>query len=384
MPVGRARGHPLRESVIGMPFSIVASSPLDLLTYVPELVGFEPRRSLVLVTLCGNTTGGTLRVDLPDGGHAATDRVDFARAVVGIACKVRGADALIPILFTDESCASGPPHAALFAALRTAASAAGFAVHDALFVAPDGWGRDSGVGGPREELDAAWRLRRLDPDSRRVRQSPEQEASLPEVGAGQMERTMSALASLQAEEPGVDPVWFAEYAAQWDPGQIGPVSAALAADLVSRPWARDVLLLTWAWGASAGRRALRFQEQFSRGEPARDEQIAMALAGLGEMPRPSPERLEQGIALLRQVAARLHETERAPCLTAVAWLNWALGRSSVAGELVRRARKADGEYGFAELMETMLERGLLPDWAFRAGSVGSAGTIDRASRRRAR
>ena len=110
----------------------------------------------------------------------------------------------------------------------------------------------------------------------------------------------------------------------------------------------------------------------------------MALAGLGEMPRPSPERLEQGIALLRQVAARLHETERAPCLTAVAWLNWALGRSSVAGELVRRARKADGEYGFAELMETMLERGLLPDWAFRAGSVGSAGTIDRASRRRAR
>ena len=102
------------------------------------------------------------------------------------------------------------------------------------------------------------------------------------------------------------------------------------------------------------------------------------LLGIGESGH------EQGIALLRQVAARLHETERAPCLTAVAWLNWALGRSSVAGELVRRARKADGEYGFAELMETMLERGLLPDWAFRAGSVGSAGTIDRASRRRAR
>ena len=53
-----------------------------------------------------------------------------------------------------------------------------------------------------------------------------------------------------------------------------------------------------------------------------------------------------------------------PLLASLGWLSWALGRGSVAGEYVRRAREADPEYGFAELLDTMLGNGMLPEWAF--------------------
>lgn len=377
MPVGARRGHPPQAMLVAMSFSIVVSDPLDLLSHVPELVGFEPRRSLVLVALRSGTACGTLRVDLPhDGRHppgapGAADPLardpgpaDYVSTVVGMLCRLRGADGVVPIVVTDASCATGTPHAALFAHLRRAAATAGFTVRDELFVASDGWGRAGCAARSRDELDAAWNLRRLDPDAAPVRQLPADAAVLADAGEAKRRRTAEVLAALRVERRMPDPVWFAEYSSRWPPQSIGPTSAALAARVLCEPWARDVVLFTWSWGRAIGLRTLRFQKRFRRGGVLDDEQVAGALAGMSGIGRPSPEGVESGILVLRETAALLPEAERAPCLASLGWLSWALGRGSLAGEYVKAALSIDSRYVLAELVQTLVGRGALPDWAF--------------------
>lgn len=354
-----------------MPFSIAVSCPLDLLALVPELVGFEPQRSLVLVAVRSGTTCGTLRVDLP--GHAgSTDPAAIASYVstlVGMACRLPGVDALLPVVVTDAACASGVPHADLLAQLHRTGTTAGFTMHDALFVAADGWGRAGRPPRPRHELDAARRLRRLDPDAAPVRSSPADEARLREADGARRRATAKALAALNAKHRPLDPVWFAEYSAQWRPSEVGPASAALAAHTFADPSARDVVLFTWSWGRTAGLRAHRLPRH-GRGSAADDRPIAAALTDADGLGRPSVHRVEHGVQVLRRVAALLPSTKRAPCLASLAWLSWILGRGSLAGEYAHSAVSIDPDYRFAELMRTLVMYGTLPEWAFAGGRGG--------------
>ena len=391
MPVGRTTGIRSRVTLVAMPDHVVATDPLELLSFVPELIGFEPANSLVLVTLRGTRTSGTLRVDLPGsdpggsleccagpgkavragetGAPQGEERLtEYVSALLGMACRIPGANGLVPVVFTNGSCAAGTPHKELFVRLRSAARTAGFTVCDELYVAADGWGRADRPPRARAELDAAWRLRRLDPDSAPVGAPPAEEATLPAVGSKLRERTEAAMAALSSDDRVPDPVWFAEYSAGWPAADIGPAAAALTAAVLARPWARDIVLFTWAWGRSAGLRASRFQERHLRGDPVLDEDFALALAGRGGIGRPRIKDVSHAIELVRQVAARLREGERGPCLASLAWLQWALGRGSIAAEYARAALSADPDHGFAQLVHTMLERGMLPEWCFEDGA----------------
>jgi hypothetical protein len=355
-----------------MPAHVIASRPLDLLAVIPELIGFEPSDSLVLVALHGTTTCGTLRIDLPSQAERASEQLTaYASTALGFVCKMRGAEAVLPVVFTERSCDGGEPCEALVAALRAQASAAGLRVPDVLYVTADAWGSYGAARRARSELDAARELRRLDPDFSVVHESASAEAMLSAEDPARVARTSALLEDLEnasrsqhGMESVPDPVWFAEYSLGWDPEGIGPAAAALTAHVLGRPWARDVALFTWSWGRGAGQRALRFQERWRRGAPLRDERLATALAGAATLGRPSAEAVEHAIAMLRRVAAMLPDDRRAPVLASLAWLNWALGRSSVASRYAVRARECDPRYGFAELVETMLGRGLLPEWAF--------------------
>ncbi|WP_243063654.1 DUF4192 domain-containing protein [Humibacter sp. RRB41] len=354
-----------------MPDHVIAPDTVSLLALVPELVGFQPRASLVLVTFRDGLSGGTLRVDLPPGADDLDEENcenlrRFAATLIGMVCKVRGADALLAVAYSDASCADGAPAAGLARELRQAASTAGFPLLDLLYVAADGWGDyEQGRRGDRGALDSALWVRRTDSDAGRLRRSPREEAALPAVAPKERSRTAEALEVLRSKAEQPDPIWFAEYSAGWREEEVGAIVTALTAHVLSYPWARDVVLFTWGWGVHEGRRALRFQERHSRGEPVDDEEIAMALAGQSSLRRPSTPRVERAIRLLREVAARLTGADRAPALASLAWLNWALGRGSLAGEYVEQARAVDPGYSFAELVETMLTAGMLPEWVFR-------------------
>lgn len=352
---------------------VVASDSLSLLALIPELIGFEPTSSMVLVTFRAGSSCAAVRVDLPPddggGGRVGGARSDelrrFATTLIGIVCRVQGVDGLLAVTYGECTRPGDAPATELVAELRRAASDAGFKLLDALYVSSHGWGDYEGCRhGDRAELDAALGLRRADPDATELRPSPREEAALPVASAAEKRRAAQALTVLRSRDDRPDPVWFAEYSASWPDGRTGPVAAALTAHVLSQPFARDAALFTWGWGSRFGRRALRFEERHRQGQPPDDAQIALGLAGKGGLPRPSEHGVQRAIRLLRQVAATVTGADGAPMLASLAWLNWALGRGSVAAEYVDQARTADPDYPFAELIETMLDAGMLPEWVF--------------------
>lgn len=375
MPAAAATGIRPPTTLVGMPAHITASSALDLLSFVPELVGFPPENSLVLVTFSGKTCSGTLRANLPDSGDGSRRQgilTRYVASLVDLVGRIKGIDTVVPVVFTAASCCTGTPHARLLARLETALADQGYDVHE-FYVAADGWGRPGEQPRPRDELDSACQLRRLDPDALPVLGAPAEAARLPAADPDLLRRTAQAIDALEAAARAPEPLWFASYSANWSPDEIGPTAAALTARLLAVPWARDVLLITWTWGAAAGRRAVRFQDRYVEGERVDDEQIALALVGRGGMGRPGGDGILRAIEVLRAVAILLPEPERCPCLAALAWLNWALGRSSVATEYVSAALTIDRAYSFAQLVNDILQRGTLPEWAF-------AGAGDRLAR----
>jgi chorismate mutase len=74
--------------------------------------------------------------------------------------------------------------------------------------------------------------------------------------------------------------------------------------------------------------------------------------------------VESGIRLLEQIVARCESIFRLAPLSMIAWLNWAIGQSSIAHVYLREAREIDPEYGMAEVLDNMLSNGMFPEWAF--------------------
>jgi hypothetical protein len=343
-----------------------ATDPVHFLSLVPELVGFEPVDSLVLVLMDGPMTCGTLRVDLPPEGDP-----DFAPAIARPLRQARTADAAIAVIYSSGSCVDDEPGAALVEQLEESLDeVADLELRHAYFVAADGWGDYVSPSKPRDELDAAVALRRLDPDSRALRGTPHEQAELPRRGVFECERTARELSVRRTDavhgHDGIDPVWFADYSATWQPEDVGPAMAALLRLMLGSPADRDVMLCTWGWGPDHGRHALDFQERFARGEPVdENDEAALFLGGEGTIGRPRVEAIEHITGVLREVGALLPVSERAPVLAVLGWLSWALGHGSVAGNYVRQAREIDPEHGLAGLLELILDNGILPSWSFR-------------------
>ena len=362
-----------------------AASPLQVLAVVPELVGFTPRDSLVLIVFAGSSTCAAYRVDLPAPSSDVVYK-RLATTLIGMLCRVRGADGVIPVVYTTDrfdEC-GGVPRERFATLFVSCARVGGFRVLDALCVAADGWASymsEPIQHHPSAELEAALAARRGAPDALPVLAAPDRQVRLPRSNARERARTAEAYAQLGRValtgdlgprsglpvevESVADPVWLAELCLQWDAARLTPVQAALIAFSVRAPSVRDIVMFCWAWGADVGRRAAEFNRRWQTGasvDPKDD--VALALGGMGGLPAPDSARMDRAIELLRQVAARLPNSLRAPTLTMLAWLNWAAGRGSVAGCYVQRAQRVDAGYGLAELLGTLLSNGALPEWLY--------------------
>jgi len=370
-----------------MPKIVRAASAVQLLAMVPELVGFAPQDSLVLVVFAGSKTCAAYRVDLPgEAGDLAYKR--FATTLIGMLCRIRGADGVIPIVYTNdafEECGD-VPHDSLATRFVSRARSGGFRVLDALCVARDGWSSylsDRGKRHPLSELDDALAARRSASDTLPVIAAPHRQTRLPRSSASTRERTAEAYARLgragvadNAEPGGVaavgleqvaDPVWFAGVSLNWDAARLTPVQAALIAFAVRSAAVRDIVMFSWAWGEDIGLQAAEFNARWNAGQGVDpDDDIALALGGMGGLRAPDPKRLDRAIELLRQVTTRLPSSLRAPTFTMLAWLSWAAGRGSVAWHYLDRARRIDAGYGLAELLGELLCRGALPEWLYSA------------------
>ncbi|MET0853942.1 MAG: DUF4192 family protein [Microterricola sp.] len=368
---------------------ITAHDAQDLLALVPELAGFRPVESLVLVAFRGKRSCGALRGDLPHSSDADVLSA-VASSLIGLLCKIPEVDSVVPLVYTSASFDAGnvPPHGEAINALIFHAEESGFLVRDALCVAADGWASylDTAVppGGRSLALIAesavnAQLAAERTPGAPAERAMHDQRGPDPRGGTAdlatrqRMGRLINRFRAM-ANDPAALGEPSAELTALLELPAVAEMSLCCPAETVSEldaaallfamqgPPARDMLLIHWAFGVEAGARAERENLRFAAGEPGAGRESAALFWGEG--PRPDPERIETAIELLLELVARAPRRCKPPALSMLAWLNWALGRSSRAAVFIEMALAIDPDYGLAEILETMLSIGRLPEWAF--------------------
>ena len=344
-----------------------APSPAQFLALLPHLAGCMPRESLVLVPFRGTRSLGVLRLDLPPDDALA----EYAATAIGMICRVREADALAIVVYTDAPYRVGDEIArrALADRVRDRADDCGLRVLAAHLVAADGWGTYGEDCSPRP-------LHEIAPpalDGPAIAADQRSGARLPRLGKAARQRVAAAIAELAplitergvGDTSGRTSLAFLtgvfEDALAWDPDDLNPAEAAVLTLTLGTPVLRDVALTQWSADLASGRRTLVWQLRWQRGDRSvPDEPIRLA----GEGPRPDPDRLRRALELARMVAAGAPRPYRAGALASAGWLSWALGNSTHAGWYVERALTRDPDHGLAGLLRQMLDAAHLPGWAF--------------------
>ncbi len=360
-----------------------ATGSAEMLAIVPSLAGFTPRDSIVLLPFHDSRSYGALRIDLPSPD---IDVGEFAAGSVALAARVEGIQGLAVVVYAEAGDDGSPlPREDLVAAIVAAASAQGLRIVDALCVTALGWG---------SYLDRADGLRSLAeipappaiPGVADVSGDQDAGADLPRADHAVRERVAHALIDLEtalrherAGTTGADehenPQALAAALLLDDlphffeslmdlPENPPPFATAALLWCLDRPGLRDVALLQWATNIETAREALDAQHNFARrgvAYPARLAEIA-----LGKGPRPAPDRLGIALQIVRTAAARAPKASRPAPLTLAAWFSWALGRSSHASHYLALAREIDPDYSLADIVSTLIDSVILPDWAFHA------------------
>ena len=365
---------------------IKAQSPADILAMLPALAGFTPRESVVLLAFRGKRTCGAIRFDLPKS-KSSTVQKRFANSMMGTLSKMRQVDAVIPIICTDDTFdADGRAPGTEFArVLGRRLQHAGFELRESLCHASDGWVSyldDAAPAGgyPLSDIENSVVHDAMPADLRRGKSSlSDQPTRVPDADDGYKARVRQQFAHYRALldeagwEDGAAPAeldllndlpLLMENALSWDDHEIDQGDALLLLAWQGPP-VRDMTMLQWASDELVGELCLRENDSMRQGDggdAAAHQLLSDLMLGIG--PRPDPERIERGIDLVGTVVSRADDSERPPLLCMLAWLSWALGHGTAAGKYIAEARRIRPEYGMAEVLDTILSNGMLPEWAF--------------------
>lgn len=386
-----------------MPSTIIKTPEAhDFLALVPQLVGFAPENSMVLVAFRGNRTCGALRFTLPEPSASHKVHKRIATTLIGTLCKIPGVDAVVPVAYTDASFAevTGLPFENFADVLVKRAELSGFLVRDALCVAADAWGsyldpHCPASGRPLSDILDSTVNQGIPDSARRGLGTLFTGTELPHMDLAVKERlarvyrrydklfgeagTLPELVRMVGDI--LDPVDAAEAALDWNPEALELEDAAMFLFLVQSPANRDQMTIQFAFGEEAGIEAYEVNAHYgalqrSTGKSLDEIVQAEIDAGVPETrrsgdyllgltaERPIPERIDTAIKLLKTIVAMAPRSARPAPLCMLAWLSWALGSGSVAGLFVDQALKIDPEYGMALVLSTLFGTGHLPDWAF--------------------
>ena len=387
------------------PTIIKAQKAQDFLALVPQLLGFVPETSVVLVAFRGNRTCGALRFNLPDEGapHKVCKRI--ATTLAGMLCKIPGVDAVVPVIYTTDAFGGTPgiPHERFAEILNRRLELSGFLLRDSLCVAADAWGSyldpECPAGGhPLSDIAESPIFEAMDQESVT---EPARSLGTLQSGPAPIEVSLAARERLariyrryrhliaRAENAPelfptlgfvLDPVAIAEAALTW-PNPPTEEDAAALLVLVQSPPNRDQIMVQFAFGHDEGLRARELNQHYARRQDETGRSLDDLVAEeftvgaptakhtsdimLGLQPeRPDIDRIRGAIRLLRTVTALAPRTAKPAPLCMLAWLSWALGSGSVAGFFVDQALAIDPQYSMATLLDLLLKSGHLPDWAF--------------------
>ncbi|MGW8482155.1 DUF4192 family protein [Microbacterium sp. NPDC055903] len=354
-----------------------AKGSADFLALVPVLAGCTPTRSIVLLPFEGSRTYGALRIDLP--GDEAID--SFAEGVARLVGRVERTDAVALVVYSDErAITTGDglvlPHSVLADHILIAFEEVGLRIVDALCAMPEGWASYLDDEPSLAPLPAPPDDAELDvPTGDQIAG-----AEVPPVDLATKERAAHALAELRritdvgavdVEPAGViaaaalellDDMPALVEAVVLHGGSPGPAEAAALLWMMDVPALRDAVLMQWTSDLVCGRAA--FEAQLAFGRSGALPASAHIRTVMGEGPRPDMPRLHTALRITRALIAIAAPSDRRGPLALAAWLSWATGRASHAAVHLAELRRVDPRYGFAELLETLIDARPLPDWAF--------------------
>lgn len=394
------------------PFSV--TSPADILSYILHTLGFQPRESLVLLTMSGKRVGATLRVDLP------TPDMDVTAYAAGLCSILRSdtaADGALMVLYTQQPWAEGekPPHEGLVRCLDPALDAAGLRLRDGWLVTDSVW-RDYFCDDPaccpwpghplasvRDSPLNAELVYRGSSYADSLAAAVEDRLPGPWPDAGQIQQICRRFET-RYRRRWTATAQFADTLALWDrvlsvTGPAAPaagldrdLTAYLVASLGSRT-VRDAVLVLAALGLDtavdgarsnsllhldgdhaelpescrimlgdrAGRSAPDGARQDSPGSAAGCDFGGVLAGRYGG--RLAWGRLDSAHGLFAALSAAAADEPRAALLAMLAWIEWARGRGSRAHVYLVESMKEVPGYALARLLDEVVARGGLPSWS---------------------
>lgn len=388
------------------PFNV--TSPADILSYVPHVLGFQPTDSLVFLTMTGKRIGATLRLDLPVPG---TDLLDYASGAGSFLQSDTGADGVLMVLYTEQEWTdpAEPPYLELVHCLDLVLDASGLQLRDGWLVGGSHWREyfcDDGnccpwPGHPRGSIT----------DSRLNAEMVYQGSSY----ADSLESAVGSLSQESHEEiQRLCGDYQSAYSAEWETRGLGcealrvwdvlisgtngkqtasptdtpQITAFLLAGLAATP-IRDCLPVLAALGLDAALSGAAASGAFRRGEthiaiPAECKELlrsrpAAADADLLTSSAAADsafggvfvgtyagvldwERLDALHAVLLALSPLATGSSRAALLTILAWIEWARGRGSRAHLYLQESVRVAPGYALARLLTELIGSGALASW----------------------
>lgn len=351
------------------PTVMKAHRPGEFLAMVPKLLGYNPIHSLVVVGFSQKRTTIAYRLNLDALGHyQPEDLISHLRKAS------LESDGAIFLIYTDDELPDEPPlpFTDELIALAIAAHGMGYTTLPAMIVGANAFG----VYGDDEhapQLHSLLDIQSEDADSLdvEVRENQNSGTELPEVTDEDLaERVHAAVHSstpeklLEEDDMHSVIVLSGMVKARPNAKKSSQDSAlVVGAAMIEMPMFRDAALITWGWGEVAGTQAMEEGRAYQMSTNVEGVETYEILQGQWKI-RPDAANLKAGIGYCKEVAAHLPIEHRAPALFMAGWMEWALGRSSMAAEYLSAAIESDEEYTPARAMQILLEHGFLPEWAY--------------------
>ncbi|MDJ1369866.1 DUF4192 family protein [Gulosibacter molinativorax] len=349
---------------------------IDILNTVPEMVGYLPQNSLVLLPFTHGHGRACIRIDLPGPENAASPE-EYALFVLHQLAQLPDANEVLFVVFTERPIVAGRvPFDAYQRAIGDALLFCGVRRRGAITVAANGWSSlDGSETGPLEELNygaEALRFPGFDEFVAITRGTRNTRRSL--LRAIEVIGTMGR----ELELSGVLLAWedlLHDVRARREGGEAHAalsVASKTAAQAIVTVGFRD-LLTTECILASAvyGRQIAEDLELVWMALNIDEDQIIDSLITdrLEIEPIQLP-RAAEGVALLRELLAVVPERDAAAGYAALGWLEWARGSSSLSNHYSREALRRDPSHPIARLVEMASGSGVTPGWIREVGVTG--------------
>jgi hypothetical protein len=342
----------------------ILTSIHEVLRTIPEVLGFTPNESLVVIPFSGGPSSAMIRVDLPQ--PAGDDAEGFGHAVLEHVLRLGDVERLFFAVFTEKAHAGNiAPYTLELETLARRSKRLGLHVVGGACVASDAWSEYWGArGGPRDEVVSA-----LAPAIPADVAEAIEIAPAPAAARTRVEELLAEHAHLaEITDDEVLCAWnlFLDGARWLDP-EYEPILVALVSRGLRRLRTLELIVANGALGSDISERVEAIWLDLAENMPESE------LTGLTEVfadfiPADLP-RVERAISALRTIASHVSEREARGALAALSWLNCLAGRASIASEYARRALRAGHHALAAEVLERV-DQGYVPGWVVGSGCAG--------------